>query len=246
MSSKVLLAVLGRGCMMQSEDDPTRVPTEDFDWWKLGTKRPDVITVPPDTDENCVIGGGQLNLAAAEQLYMELGPEEVVFAYGNRSEYLALHGYESESESMSAEFRKIMTARGITPRIDVFDEKEWDTTGSSSYQEVHNILVRALALGMDEVIFLTVMVHMNRVMVMVVKHLNEDPEFVSLRGKVRFEVAESVLLRTDAKHYAERVLAIFGSQAYLRNLERELNGSRAMYKGVTQITQPGTIVAPAR
>ena len=233
---KVLLAVLGRGCMMDGLEGPW-VSTEDFDWWKLGVSRPNVITVPPDTDENCVIGGGKLQIDAAKALYRELQPVMTVFAYGNRSPYLKAHDYPSESEVMTGDFvNEVTEEMGIPPCVDTFDEDEWNAAGSSSYQEVHNLLSLALRLGVDEVVFLTIQVHMNRVLVMLTKHL-KDPAFASLRTKVRFEITESVLLRTDAEKYAERVLAIFGSQAFLRNLERELNGSRAMYAGVTQTKQ---------
>lgn len=241
---KTLLAVLGRGSMMAYPDGPWAV-TKDTDVWILGAKRPEVITTGSDDDPNTVIGGGELQLAAASILHRELNPLLTVFAYGNRSPYLKERGYPSESAVMTRLFQEMMRGRfGEEPLVNVFNEDEWNTEGSSSFQEVHNLLTLGKAIGADEVVLLTIMVHMNRVLVMAAKHLNDDPVLRDMRSKLRFEVTESVLMRADPENYAERALAIFGSQAFLRNLERELNGSRAMYRGVTQ-THQTTAFAPS-
>lgn len=190
----ILLAVLGRGCMMQYAGGPWAA-TRDLDIWKLGVMRPDVLTEQNDDDPNSVIGGGELQLAAASVLYAELDPTLTVFAYGNRSPYLLEHGYPTESSVVSGLFRKIMLKEtGKEPRVDIFNEEAWNVKGSSSYQEVHNMLTLGKTMSVDEVIFLTVLVHMNRVLVMVAKHLRDNPDFAALRNKVRFEVTESVLL----------------------------------------------------
>jgi hypothetical protein len=233
---RTLLAVLGRGSLMKYPGGPWTI-TRDLDVWVLGVKRPIVLSEQNDENPNSVIGGGQLQIAAAICISIETDPDLVVFAYGNRSPYLG-KDYPSESHVMSDAFKKEMHQLGRTsPPVEVFNEERWGTDKSSgTYQEVHNMLTLANRMGVDEVVFLTVQVHMNRVLGMIAKHL-KDPEFESLRNKWRFEITESVLLRCNAAKYAGRINMMFGSQSFVRNLGREHKGLEAMYNGVTQTKQ---------
>ncbi len=248
MRKRTLLAVLGRGHMMEYPGGPFK-PTRDFDNWVLGgdpsTARPDVLAEKNDDDENSVIGGGELNLAAGLALYAELDPVAIVFAYGDNSPALAAKGFPSESSVVSQIFLETANKKfGETPNVLVFDAGFWDTKGKASgtFNEIRNILRLANHLEANEVVIVTILVHMTRAIAMLEKHLR-DPEFTTLRSKVRFEVTESVLLRVNPADYAERAWEIFGSKSYHRNLQRETNGLAALMKGTTQTNQPGVVLS---
>jgi len=246
VAKKILLAVLGRGSQMAYPGGPW-VLTKDFEIWKL-TERSSVLTDPDDSNENCVIGGGELNLAAGVVLYKELNPELTVFAYGDNAPHVG-EGSDRPSESnvMNDLFTEIVEREtGTVPRAQVFVQTPGKVRGKASgtFKEIKNILRLAQQDEFDEVVLVTVLVHVNRALGMAAKHL-EDPEFAGLRGKIRFEVTEGVLLRADPQSYAERVWAIFNSRAFIRNLQRETNGLTALRKGVTQTTQPDIVTTGA-
>jgi hypothetical protein len=216
--------------------------------WVLGgdpnTARPDVLAEKNDDDPNSVIGGGELNLAAGMMLYDELNPQAIVFAYGDNSPALAAKGFPSESSVVSQIFvEKIKERWDETPNVIVFDSDDWKTEGKASgtFNEIRNILRLATRENVDEVVIVTILLHMTRAAGMLEQHLR-DPGFTALRKKVRFEVTETVLLRTDPDNYAERIWEIFGSQSYLRNLQREANGLVALRKGTTQTNKPGVVL----
>jgi hypothetical protein len=222
-------------------------PTRDFDWWDITPGAP--ISRPTvflenieDTDPNAVIGGGELNRDTAAVLHEELAPELTVFAYGKNSPAFAAAGFPSESSILSGLFLEMMRGRNAEPRVEIFDPDFWDRqgkiTGSGTFQEIKNIFYLANLKQFDEVVIVTILLHLARVVAMVTKHL-ADPEFAGLREKVRFEVSELVLLRKNPQAYAERAWKIYGSQSYVRNLKREVNALENMYKGVTQTIQPG-------
>lgn len=249
MPKQTLLAVLGRGMGRKAPEEPLK-PTMDYDHWDItpgGKGRSLVFMGKNEEDPDCVLGGGELNLAAGLVLYEELNPEYVVFAYGKNSPSFEEAGYPTESHVVSTIFRKMVKKRtgGIAPVI-VFNADFWQAhgkeTGSGTFNELRNIFLLANLFELDEVIIVSIHVHMTRALGMLARQL-QDPEFSGLRKKVRYETSEAVLLRADTEKYAERLLDLFGSQAWVRNSGREFAGLQAMYRGFTQTTQG--VITPA-
>jgi hypothetical protein len=225
--------------MMMNSPGGSWALTKDFDIWDItpGVLRPEVLPPKNDDDPNSVIGGGELNLAAAVALYEYFNPYLTVFAYGNRSPYLLQRNYPSESEIMTHLFQGIIRERlGVNPRVDIFDEAARQVEGSGTFREVRNILELALTKNFDEVVLVTVLVHMTRVLGMVAKHL-QTPGLGNLRGKIQPEVSECVLMRFEPAQYANRVWELVSSKSYITNLRREAAALEAMRSGVTQTTQ---------
>lgn len=217
-----------------------------FDRWDIvpgGAGRTSVFLPHDDDDPNEVIGGGELNFAATKALYLERYykttevPDCTVFAFGNRSPYLAEHRYPSESEIMTATFvQEIKSETGHFPGVEVFKEERWKVEGSGTFQEVRNILEFALQENFDEVIMVSILLHMARIMPMMEKHLR-DPRYTDLRDRIRPEVSEFVLMRAQPAHYTCDIWDIFGSQSYIRNLKREASALERLREGITQTTQ---------
>ncbi len=236
MQKRVAVCVLGRGIQRKSSDGPLR-PTRIYDYWDIttpGALRPEVLPKRVVGGPNWVIGGGEWNLGAAIELYPDLKPAVTVFAYGNRSPYLTERGYPSESQIMTDLFADAVSARfEETPYTDIFNEAAWNTAGSGTFQEVRNMLVMGQREECDEIVFLTVSVHMTRVAFFIAQHLREDG-LAHLAPRIRLETSESVLLRYRPE-YASEIFEMFRSPEYSENLRREQNAiANFLAKGVTQ------------
>lgn len=240
-----MLAVLGRGAQMEYPGGPWR-PTGDYEHWNLKVppeqSRSAVVESTDDENENCVLGGGTLNFDAAVELYSELRPELVVFGYGIPSPAFLKAGYPSESETTSGLFRDaIKDMLGYIPPVEVFDPESWknkiQNTGSGTFNEVRHMLIRADEGGFDEIVFVTLLLHLSRAMKMVAKRL-EEPELSHMTGKARYEASEIVLMRANPQKYNERIWAIHRSKAYVRELMRQADAAKNMtWGGITQTTQ---------
>jgi len=242
---KTLLAVLGRGVMMEYPNGPFK-PTRDFDIWDLSAApelaRPEILAEKNDADPNSVIGGGELNIAAAEVLYAELNPAYTVFAYGDNSPALQKKGFPTESAVMSALFREAMEAKDQFPCVIEWDGNFWKTDGKASgtFNELRNIFRLAEYYSVDQVVILTIQDHMTRAGGMLAKHFM-TPELEYWKGHTRFETSETVLLRSDPDKFSDRIWDMFASQSHIRELQRQVNGLTALWKGVTQTNQAGVV-----
>ena len=250
MKKERLIAILGRGCMMEYPGGPFK-PTRDFDNWDLQappeTARPEVLAEKNDEDPNSVIGGGELNIAAAQILYEELKPACIVFAYGDNGPALQRKGFAGESEVMTNLFIEAMgTWRFNKNRARVWDGNFWKTEGKASgtFNELRNIFRLAELMEYTEVVIVTIMDHMTRVGGMLAKHFMTD-ELAYWKSRTRLEVTESILLRADPKLFSDRIWEIFGSQSHIRELQRQVNGLTALRKGVTQTNQHGVTLGTA-
>ena len=219
-----LLAVLGRGIQLRSEDVPSCwVPTEYLEVYEAPSDNLEAGHSPvrlPIDDLNplCMIGGGEMNLLASMEFYKNKRhcPELVVFAYSSRAKYLRLDDAPSESEVMSELFcREFSDANVVTWT------KDMDVPGpSNTYTELQNIFTLAVERRLTSVGIVTVSVHLPRSMVLAQRHL-EQPEFEHLA--VRYFRSEQVLYTANPTTYWPIYERVLGSKALRRNLEREMH-----------------------
>ncbi len=226
MEGKLLLAALGRGTQQLYANGPWE-PTGDLEVCDEKFAHLPICVPENDDHPNSIIGGGQLNILAAAELWRQLDPAIVVFAYGNRSLHLQEYGFPSESEIMGEYFAKLIGDPAAASRlVDVFDEKEWNVGGAGTLQELHNIFSLARKRDIQNVTIVTVAVHAARVAFMVRGYSGEFGDL-----KISIAVSEYVLLRANPEKYADRVKRIFASQSYIRNYEREISGMNALLAG---------------
>ncbi len=227
-SERTLLAVLGRGTQQLCEGGSWE-PTEDLEVCDENFAHLPVRVPEDDNHPNSIIGGGKLNILAGAELFKQLHPAMAVFAYGFRSKYLAERKFPSESQVMTEAFEKLFGEDDSWPVTAPFHEHSWpEVKASGTLQELHNIFTAAKEWETPNIAVVTVAVHVPRTALMI-KHHKADNTFASLR--IELVASEYVLLRADPEKYGGRVNHIFGSQSYIRNFEREINGINALLSG---------------
>ena len=221
-----LLVCLGRGMQMENEGGKW-VLTDDLEMVAENSGHLAVRVLPvDDTSDRCMIGGGELNMLAAIELYRR-GPEaysSAVFAYGERSLYLINAGGPSESEVMSGMFGKHLANFGLPPvQISVWaaERKRQDDKPSNTGTELENAFVLAEYLGIEELDMVTVSVHWPRTM-MFSQLLHEQPQFQHL--KLNYYRSEQVLVEADPVVYGPRWEILRNSTAFKQNFDREALG----------------------
>lgn len=224
-----LLAVLGRGIQKVTGVGPW-VLTEDIEVLKDNGGHAIIRKPLDDSNSDCVIGGGELNLLAGVELYQQYLPRLVVCAYAHRATYLREIDAPTESVVMSKKFAEICEQRGLPePNLVTWPSKK-DVNGvSNTNTEIRNILEFALREGCYSVGIVSVMVQLPRAMVFADAQLKTlDP---SRKLKVKFFASELVLTEAWPHVYAPRALKIFSSQAFRRNAGREENGTNDFLRG---------------
>ena len=224
-----LLAIFGRG-IQKSDDVSLWGVTEDFEVLADDGAHHVIRKPVDDSNPNCVIGGGELNLLAGVELKKRYSPPYIVCAYAHRALYLKKADSPSESQVMSREFLRKCKERGLPkPNLVVWPTKD-DRDGVSNLRtEVINILEFALQHSCSVIGMVSVFVKLPRIAVFV------DEELQKLDAKkklvVRLFASELVLLEADSRAYAERVLNVLSSDAFRRNVAREKKGTSDLLAG---------------
>lgn len=218
-----LLAILGRGIQKETADGPW-VLTEDLEVLAENGGH-SIIRLPVDeSNPNCVVGGGELNLAAGLELYHEHEPKLVVCAYGHRARYLVEADAPTESEVMSTRLALFCKVRTQTePEMVVWLKDKDVPVPSNTKVELLNILRLASDRECLSVGIVTVTVHLQRAILFMRRHFASE-EFSHKHIEVEFFASEQVLTRVNPEAYAPRVLYLFSSEAFRRNALRELSG----------------------
>lgn len=179
-------------------------------------------------DEEAMIGGANANVIAAAQIIEEMAQNgqkpEIVIAAAGRPPYLQrfLKEYSNLSEG------KILFER-LSRKINL--EQIPHEILEDNIDSVDDIIVahqRALDLGLNKLVFVTVKVHAPRVrdLVDLAKALN--PKYEDVKTEVL--EAESILERRS-KHHKRVLNQELNSPAYKKTWQRELNGRRQLREG---------------
>ena len=225
-----LLAILGRG-IQQNQRNGLWEPTEDIEmtdekFAHLAVRRP-----VDDNDPHCIVGGGWLNVFAAVELWKTSDPryDLVCAEYGNRSKYLREVGGPSGSWILADKFiRLVIRETGENPTVSLFDEKtQAETCGTN--QELRAMFTLAIEHNIAEIHLVTVAVHLPRTLLFAQRHALTNPDFRDL--KIVGHASELVLAESDPARYGERAASMFSSQAYQRNLRKEIEGMNALLAG---------------
>lgn len=230
-----IIAVLGRGIQKNSEDGAWDL-AEDTEICDERLAHLAVRVAVDDTNPNCIIGGGELNLLAGLELYRRYGAKMVVCAYGDRSDYLKSIDAPSESMVMSDKFAPLAVYMGLPePQIGVWTKDMTAPGRSNTDRELLNILELALRYDLTTIAVVTVSVHFCRSLVYSRNHLAK-PEFGCLA--VEFFASESVLMEANPGLYGPRIQKMMGSLAYQRNLAREVYGINRILDGTYYTASP--------
>lgn len=229
-----LIAILGRG-IQRSSPNGRWDTTEDLEI--CADRGAHLIVRQPadDTDQNCLIGGGKLNLVAGFEYYRNHGyhgRDFVVCAYGDRSQYLKeIHGSPSESEVMSKQFKAMCKAQKIPlPKIEIWKRNRSTDGPSNTRREVQNIFELALQKRCVEVIIITVSVHLPRAMLFAKKQalLGDSRSKILI---TKFMASEEILCALNPEEYSFRALSLFSSSAFQRTAKMESRGVAAFLNG---------------
>ena len=231
----MLIAVLGRGIQRQRQplgavDTTFWAPTDDLEMCAPdGSHLVERLPVD-DHSPNCRIGGGELNLLAGAELYdRSIGETVFCCAYGNRSPYLVDVDGHSESEVMSVKLAGMINELGLELPLIVVWPKEKVVFGKSNTQrELQNIFELALKKGIIEVTIVTVAVHMPRTIAFAEYYLSD---VCNNSINVSYYASEQVLVESDYRKYAPRVLAMYKSLAFARTAYFEHRGTEAFLSG---------------
>ncbi len=222
-----LLAILGRGL---KEQDGNWFLTRDLEMGNESGMYVKERLPVDDNDQNCLVGGGKLNLYAGIELCREHSAtlQAVVNAYGERAPYLVAAGGPSESE-IAYDYLSQRFPPTERPEVIVWPRERKTGNGrSNTDQEFFNIFCLAIERGYRAVGFVTVAVHYARALLMASQHLAK-PEFAQLT--LQAFVSEAVLLRSNAQKYGSRLRTLHRSQAFMRTLFREQRGINALLSG---------------
>lgn len=206
---RVLLAVLGRGIQKTGEKWE---PTGDFEVFRKDQDGRMVHSATPisdnDDDENCLIGGGKLNVEAAA-LLLRRTKMRCVLGYAPPAPYLRSLGGPSESLPMG----KLL--RSLVPGADINDWKDGlESEKSNTIVEVNNVMKLAGQIGIKEVRFLTISPHVPRVTLIAQKAPKEQA--------VKFTVESSeTIISTLEPASRTRIARIQQSKAYRRTVAAE-------------------------
>ena len=225
----MLIAILGRGIQrIQSK----WCLTEDLEICSpTGAHLVERIQVD-DKNPHCVVGGGELNLLAGVELQrkMKSGASVWVCGYTNRAPYLVEQNAPSESEIMSEILKQTLEKEELPlPKIEVWGPDRALEGRSNTQQELKNIFGLALAQGINEVMVITITVHLPRTISFAKDHLTQESNFQCLQ--VNFLASEQVLVEINPQLYARRVLDLYSSQAFLRSSFYEGRGVNAFLNG---------------
>lgn len=182
-----------------------------------------------ENSENCLIGGGELNVLAGATLIRHdiTLPTTVVCAYGGRSRYLTeIPGAPSEAEIMTFSLAAYFPWK--CPATIVWPRDHQATSGKTNTdQELANIFKLAVARGYEHVGVVTVFVHYARTILMASRHLLK-PAFAHL--KLQCFVSEQILIE-HTWGVNERIRDMHASQAFTRTLFYEQRGINALLAG---------------
>lgn len=182
------------------------------------------------SDPDCIIGGGNANVIAALQLFETRGAKAILFAYGDRSNYLReLHG-PLEGAVMKYEFLRRLGKRApeVLKTVDIRGGLELPPGAPSrTLEELANIFDFALARDMKTVAIIGIGIHVPRVMVFAESVL-KNPLYAGL--EIAFLTAEELLLERDCR-FARYIAATASSEAYRRNAAMEERGITAFREG---------------
>jgi len=227
---KTLLAVLGRGIQRLTPNGEWTI-TEDLEVTDNGFAHKPVRVPVDDCDPCCIVGGGEINLKAAEIMYLTRKDIAVaVFAYGARSDYLISVDAPTESMVMSHLFFGLLRPFSM-PEIVVWPKDRPSPGGSApnTRQEVLNAMELAVTRDIPKVIFLSVTAHLPRTTLFVDGHLKQDARLKDL--DIEYLASESVLMQDDPVAHAGRVMGLFSSQAFTRTVQLERRGMNAFLSG---------------
>jgi len=227
-----LIAILGRG-IQRSSPGSLWDTTEDIEI--CDDRGAHLIVRQPvdDTNQNCLIGGGKLNVEAGFEYYKNYGYhglDFVVCAYGDRARYIKeIPGSPSESEVMSEQLEAMCKTQKVPlPKIETWGRDRSVDGPSNTLKEVQNIFELAVQRQCLDVIIITVLVHLPRVMLFAQTH-SSDPRFKILT--VKFMSSEETLCSLNPKEYGPRILNLFSSSAFQRTARMELRGVEAFLNG---------------
>ena len=179
-------------------------------------------------DEETVIGGANANLLATAQLIEEMDkaskkPEILIGAAGCPP-YL---------QSFSPEYPNLAEGKvifeGLARKVDISEiEQEILKDNVDSIDDVIVAHQRALDLGLDKLVFITVDVHAPRIrdLIDLVKALN--PKFAEVESEVL--KAEEILMRRN-RRYKKVVQEELNSDAYRRTWNQEQKGRKLLRDG---------------
>jgi hypothetical protein len=232
-----LIAILGRGIQQLFKDGPW-VLTEDLETCDERSAHLPVRAPVNDEDPHCLIGGGEMNLAAGACLVEKYRPLIAVCAYGGRSAYLESINAPSESEVMSTELRRALRANART-NIIVWNRDRQLPVPANTRQELLNIFDLAVEYKVPKIALVTVGVHVPRTAAYVAKHLSVYPQYRELSPVVL--ESEEVLLGLSRNHYAPCVEVMRNSKAFARNWAREADGISKIIRDVYGDTKPKVV-----
>ena len=245
-----LLAILGRGIqMVENNTSPSEISS-----WKL-TEDLEVcdersghlpVRVPADDDSPyCMVGGGSLNLQAGINFMHQYLPKVLVFAYGDRSDYLKSVNGPTESEVMSKAFMHDIKqdpdisswclSRLPQQVIVIWPRTRIMSGPSNTGQELKNIFELAVERQLERIAVVTISVHVPRTATYVAKHLSVHEEWRHLRVTV-FE-SEEVLLRANEDRRPQ-IEALRNSKSFARSWEREAAGISKIVRDVYGDAKP--------
>lgn len=241
-----IIAILGRGIQRLNETDPAEnisswVLTEDIELCDKDSAHLPVRISADDENPYCMVGGGEMNLAAGIKLISAQPPRKlglIVCAYGGRSQYLESIDAPSESEVMS---RSLIDRLDCEDCIAVWCRDRQLPVPSNTRQELLNIFDLAVRLGLRSIALVTVGVHVPRTATYVAKHLSVYPQYRGLAPIVL--ESEEILLANDRGVFSPRVEGMRKSKSFARNWEREAIGISKIVRDVYGDAKPA-VVAP--
>ena len=217
---QTLLAVLGRGIQKVGEN---WVPTEDLEVFIRDQKGKPVHSptrlAVDDSNENCLIGGGELNVHAAA-LLLSRTKMGCVLGYAPPASYLRNPQVEGPSESLP--MGELL--RSLVPNAEVIDWNDGQGSEESNTDlEVGNVMKLASRIGVKEVRFLTISPHVPRVTIIAQK----TKEDLKLRVDFTIESSESILSDLEPE-CRDRIAHIQQSKAYRRTVFAEYEGVKKL------------------
>lgn len=212
-----LLVVLGRGIQF---DGTAWRPTPDLEVYRKGADRPVHFARPVPVDPSdplCLVGGGQLNLAAAATI-LRRRPMLTVLGFAPPSRYLREEDGPSESQVMSdALLTEVPAARVV----------RWSgaTRGDSNTEtEVRNAFGLAKRRSLRRIRFLTVSPHLARVLLTAHLVSRELANRDSRPPPDWFGVSSEGVVAESGEEGRARVSQLQRSPAYRRTIAYESRG----------------------
>lgn len=207
-----LLAVLGRGVQ---QVNGRWVPSPDLEVYNGRYHSPTPIP-GDDAHPNCRIGGGQLNADAAVA-FLKRTPIPCVLGDARTAKYLRDVGGPSEHEVLTEAVRLAL------PSVRVIEAKGPDRGPSNTRIEIHHMVSLARRRGFRHVLFLTVLAHLPRVLLLAEREVG--------RSLVCSGASSEAVLLTHRPDQRDRISRLLGSRALMRTVEMELSGVNALLAG---------------